>query len=183
MFDGTWDKCASQGWMLIPLSSYNGGEASTIEPLDQHRDHYNERFADLVGFGVQACYRGPRLFDSDATKAIVKKWTSFYKTHREVLDGDIIHLRRANGLDWDGIVHVNPQGREKAMAFFYNPLPETIEREIRVPLHYAGLTGRAQVSAEGGTPQLVSLDSTETAALKVKIPANSHTWLLFTETH
>nr|MCU0781509.1 hypothetical protein [Akkermansiaceae bacterium] len=122
MFDGTWNKTASMGWMLIPLSSYTGGPDSTIEPLDQHRDHYNERFADMIGYGVQACYRGPRLFDSEATKAIVKKWVNFYKSHREVLDGDIIHLRRPNGQDWDGIVHVNPQGKEKAMAFFYNPL-------------------------------------------------------------
>ena len=181
MFDGTWEKCASQGWMLIPLSSYNGGADSTIEPLDQHRDHYNERFADLVGYGVQACYRGPRLFDSEATKAIVKKWTAFYKTHREVLDGDIIHLRRPNGQDWDGIVHVNPQGREKALAFFYNPLTEEIEREIRVPLHYSGLTGEAKASIAGDQPKIVKLDNQQTTTLKIKIPAGSHTWVLFTE--
>lgn len=181
MFDGTWEKCASQGWMLIPLSSYNGGADSTIEPLDQHRDHYNERFADLVGYGVQACYRGPRLFDSDATKAIVKHWTGFYKTHREVLDGDIIHLRRPNGLDWDGILHVNPQGREKAMAFFYNPLQQEVVREIRIPLHYAGLTDQALVSVEGKAPESIRLDRQETATLNVKIPAGSHTWLLFTK--
>jgi hypothetical protein len=181
MFDGTWEKCASQGWMFIPLSSYNGGPASTIEPLDQHRDHYNERFADLIGYGVQACYRGPRLFDSEATKAIVKKWTAFYKAHREVLDGDIIHLRRANGLDWDGIVHVNPQGKERAMMFLYNPLAEEITREIRVPLYYAGLKGAVQTSVGGGAAQPVKLDDRNAATLTVKIPAQSHQWVLFTE--
>jgi hypothetical protein len=180
MFDGTWNKTASMGWMLIPLSSYNGGADSTIEPLDQHRDHYNERFADLIGYGVQACYRGPRLFDSEATKAIVKKWTSFYKSHREVLDGDIIHLRRPNGQDWDGIVHVNPQGKEKAMAFFYNPLNEDITREIRIPLYYAGLSGKAQVSTGGSAVKSVSLDVTQTGNIQVTIPAHSHQWLLFT---
>ncbi len=182
MFDGTWDKTASMGWMFLPLSQYHGGgAAATIEPLDQHRDHYNERFADLVGYGVQACYRGPRLFDSEATKAIVKKWTSFYKAHREVLDGDIIHLRRASGQDWDGIVHVCPEGKEKAMAFFYNPLNEDITREIRVPLHYAGLTEKAQVSIGGAAAQPVALDKTDTAVITVKIPAHSHQWVLFTE--
>ena len=182
MFDGTWNKTASMGWMFIPLSTYQGGgPASTIEPLDQHRDHYNERLADMVGFGVQACYRGPRLFDSEATKAIVKKWTTFYKTHREVLDGDIIHLRRANGVDWDGIVHVNPQGKEKAMAFLYNPLKEPITRELRIPLYYAGLTGQVKVSGEGAEPQTVELDRTQTATVKITIPANSHTWLVFKE--
>lgn len=184
MFDGTWDKTASMGWMFLPLSVYQGGgAAATIEPLDQHRDHYNERFADLIGYGVQACYRGPRLYDTDATKAIVKKWVSFYKSHREVLDGDIIHLRRPNGQDWDGIVHVNPQGKEKAMAFFYNPLNEEITREIRIPLYYAGLTGQARVSIGGASAQSVALDASQTATIQVTIPAQSHQWLLFAGEH
>jgi len=180
MFDGTWNKTSSMGWMLIPLSSYNGGAASTIEPLDQHRDHYSERFADLVGYGVQACYRGPRLFDTEATKAIVKTWVSFYKTHREVLDGDLIHLRRPNGQDWDGVVHVNPLGKERAMAFFYNPLGEDITREIRTPLHYAGLSGTAEMSIGGAPAHPLALDKTDTAVVKVTIPAHSHQWVLFT---
>jgi hypothetical protein len=98
-----------------------------------------------------------------------------------VLDGDIIHLRRPNGQDWDGIVHVNPQGREKALAFFYNPLTEEIEREIRVPLHYSGLTGEAKASIAGDQPKIVKLDNQQTTTLKIKIPAGSHTWVLFTE--
>jgi hypothetical protein len=79
-----------------------------------------------------------------------------------------------------GGAHVNPQGKERGLAFFYNPLPETITREIRVPLHYAGLTDRALVSVEGGAPQTVLLDRTETATLQVKIPAHGRTWVLFT---
>ena len=181
MFDGTWEKCASQGWMLIPLSSYTGGAESTIEPLDQHRDHYNERFADLIGFGVQACFRGPRLYDSPETKAIVKKWVDLYKSHREVLDGDIIHLRRANGLDWDGILHVNPQGKEKAMAFLYNPLTKDIQREIRLPLYYTGLSEQARAKFSDGTSTEVKLDHAGAAIISVKIPASSHSWILFTK--
>ena len=181
IFDGTWNKTASMGWMFVPLSQYHGGgAAATIEPLSQHLDHYEARLANLVGAGVQACYRGPRLYDTDETKALVKKWVAFYKMHREVLDADLIHLRRANGMDWDGWLHVNPQGKERGLAFFYNPLPETITREIRVPLHYAGLTDRALVSVEGGAPQTVLLDRTETATLQVKIPAHGRTWVLFT---
>ena len=183
MFDGTWTKTQSMGWMFVPLSQYHGGgAAATIEPLKDHLPHYGARFANLLAYGVQACYRGPQLYDTDETKALVKKWVGFYKTHREVLDqGDLIHLRRADGRDWDGIVHVNPQGKEKAMAFFYNPLTEDIEREIRVPLHYAGLTGQAKASINGAKAQTVTLDSAQTATLKLKIPAGGHTWVLFTE--
>ncbi len=181
MFDGTWNKTASMGWMFVPLSQYQGGgAAATIEPLHEHLDHYEGRLSNLLGYGVQACYRGPRLFDTDETKAVVTKWVTFYKTHREVLDGDIIHLRRANGLDWDGILHVNPQGKEKGLAMFYNPLNEDIERTIRVPLYYTGLSETAQVSVEGAAVSTVKLDRSETATLNVKIPAHKRIWFLFT---
>jgi len=180
IFDGTWTKTPSMGWMFVPLSQYHGGgAAATIEPLAEHLDHYEARFANLLGAGVQACYRGPRLFDADKTKAMVQRWVNFYKTHREVLDADILHLRRATGQDWDGLLHVNPQGRERAMAFFYNPLREPIERDIRVPLHYAGLTDRALVSINGGPATVVRLDRDEAATLRLTIPAGGHCWALF----
>jgi hypothetical protein len=182
VFDGTWEKTASMGWMMVPLTEYGGGgAAATIEPLHDHLPHYETRLANLFGAGVQACYRGPRIYDTDATKALVKKWVSFYKQHRQVLDADLIHLRRPDGRDWDGFVHVNPQGEEKALAFFYNPLADAIDREIRVPLYYAGLVGKAIVSVDGGTPERISLDRRETATIRVHIPARGRTWLLFTE--
>ncbi len=109
IFDGTWEKTPSMGWMFVPLTEYQGGgAAATIEPLKDHLDHYETRLANLFGAGVQACYRGPRLFDTDETKAVVKKWVDFYKAHRAILDSDLIHLRRADGRDWDGWLHVNP---------------------------------------------------------------------------
>ncbi|MFI5378585.1 MAG: hypothetical protein ACHRHE_04755 [Tepidisphaerales bacterium] len=180
VFDGTWEKTASMGWMFVPLTQYHGGgAAATIEPLAEHLPHYEARLADLFGAGVQACYRGPRIYDTDQTKALVKKWISFYKQHREVLDADMIHLRRPDGRDWDGFVHVNPGGKEKVLAFFYNPLPEEITREIRVPLHYAGLTGSAATSVEGGKSETVTLDASQTATLAVKIPGRGRTWVVF----
>jgi hypothetical protein len=182
MFDGTWTKTQSMGWMFVPLSQYHGGgAAATIEPLRDHLPHYRARFANLLGYGVQACYRGPRLFDSEETKALVKKWVSFYKQHRDVLDnGDIIHLRRPNGRDWDGILHANPAGTEKGLACLYNPLDDDITREIRMPLHYTGLTGKAMLTIDGGAPGMIELDATSHASLSVRIPAQGRTFLLFT---
>lgn len=183
MYDGTWVKTQSMGWMFVPLSQYHGGgAAATIEPLKEHLPHYEARFANLLGYGVQACYRGPRLFDSEETKALVKKWVSFYKQHRDVLDnGDIIHLRRPNGRDWDGILHANPAGRDKGLAALYNPLAEDITRRIRLPLHYTGLRGTAHVSIDGAEPQAIGLTPANEAVLTVKIPAQGRSFLLFTE--
>jgi hypothetical protein len=184
IYDGTWEKTASMGWMFVPLTQYHGGgAAATIEPLHEHLDHYEARLSNLFGAGVQACYRGPRIYDTEETKALVKKWISFYKQHRAVLDADLVHLRRPDGRDWDGFVHVHPQGPEKALAFFYNPLGEAIEREIRVPLHYAGLADRAQVAIEDAAPSTVQLDKHDTATLRIRVPARGRTWVLFTAAH
>ena len=96
---------AEHGVDVCTLTEYHGGgAAATIEPLQEHLDHYEARLANLFGAGVQACYRGPRLFDSDKTEAVVKKWVQFYKQHRAILDSDIIHLHRPDGRDWDGIL-------------------------------------------------------------------------------
>lgn len=181
IYDGTWTKTPSMGWMFVPLTEYQGGgAAATIEPLDANREHYEARLANLLGAGVQACYRGPRLYDTEATRAVVKRWVDFYKAHRRILDSDLIHLRRANGRDWDGWLHVDPQGRERALAFLYNPLSDPIEREITVPLHYAGLSGTALAAIDGQPPATVTLDATESVALKVTIPARGRTWIVFT---
>ena len=68
------------GWMSVPLTEYQGGgPAATIQPLEANLDHYEARLANLLGAGVQACYRGPRLFDTDATRAVVEHWVDFYK--------------------------------------------------------------------------------------------------------
>ena len=178
VYDGTWEKAPSMGWMFVPLTQYHGGgAAATIEPLKDHLEHYETRLANLFGAGVQACYRGPRLYDTDDTKAVVKRWVDFYKQHRAILDSDMIHLRRPDGRDWDGWLHVNPQLSERGLAVIYNPLTEPIERQIRLPLYYTGLTNRAVIHHEDGRTEEVTLQRDYSATLTLKIPAHSRTWL------
>ena len=119
IYDGTSEKTPSMGWMFVPLVEYHGGgEAATLEPLAEHLDAYEAHLAQNFGCGVQACYRGPRLYDGVETKAAVKKWVDFYKCYRAILESDIIHLRRADGRDIDGVMHVNPQLPTCGLAFF-----------------------------------------------------------------
>ena len=178
IFDGTWEKTPSMGWMFVPLTEYQGGgAAATIEPLKEHLPHYETRLANLFGAGVQACYRGPRLFDSDQTEAVVKRWVDFYKQHRAILDSDIIHLRRADGRDWDGWLHVNPHLRERGLAVFYNPLSTPIQRQIRLPLYYTGLSDFALLRWENGKSEKAALARDYCVLVKVQIPAHNRTWL------
>jgi hypothetical protein len=178
IFDGTWEKTPSMGWMFVPLTEYQGGgPAATIEPLKDHLQHYQTRLADLFGAGVQACYRGPRLFDTDETKAVVKKWAGFYKAHRAILDSDLIHLRRADGRDWDGWLHVNPLLKERGLAMIYNPLNEPIQRSIRLPLYYTGLTAGAVIRWEDGRSETVALERDYSVQLTAIVPARGRIWL------
>ncbi|MFO1500379.1 MAG: alpha-galactosidase [Verrucomicrobiota bacterium] len=99
IYDGTWTKAPSMGWMFVPLVEYHGGgTAATLEPLHEHLDAYEAHLANNFGAGVQACYRGPRLFDR-RYQALVHRWVSWFKAHRDILESDLIHVRRPDGKD------------------------------------------------------------------------------------
>ncbi|MBN2329102.1 MAG: alpha-galactosidase [Candidatus Omnitrophica bacterium] len=179
IYDGTWFKTPSMGWMFVPLVEYHGGgAAATIEPLREHLDTYEAFLAQNLGSGVQACYRGPRLYDADETKAVVKRWVNFYKNYRPILDSDIIHLCRPDGRDWDGILHVNPQLKTRGFAMLFNPSKEVIERTIALPLYYAGLTDVARVREKEGEFAEYTLDREYRIELPVRIDPQSWTWFV-----
>ena len=179
VYDGTWEKTPSMGWMFVPLVQYHGGgKAATIEPLKEHLPHYQQRLANLFGAGVQACYRGPRLYDSPETRDVVAKWVSFYKDHRAILDSDIIHVRRPDGRDYDGILHVNPDLEEKGLLMLYNPLKEEIKKKITLNLYYTGLDAEALVSQEGEIPKTYFLDRNYNIEMEIEIPARGETWYI-----
>ena len=152
--------------------------AATIEPLNEHLSHYETRLRNLFGAGVQACYRGPRLYDTEQTRKLVTQWVAFYKQYRQILDSDIIHLRRPDGQDWDGIMHVNPQSKRKAFISVYNPLDIAIEREIEVPLYYTGLTNKAIVKEQDKNGKEYSLARDYSISLKIRIPAKGYNWYI-----
>ncbi len=179
IFDGTWTKPQTAGWMFVPLTEYQGGgAAATIEPLREHLDAYESHFANTLGAGVQACWRGPRLYDSDETKALVKKWVAWFKLHRDILESDIIHCRRADGRDIDYLLHVSPHLKERALAMIHNPLSREVEREVVLPLYYAGLTDAVLIRQQDGKRKRTKLDTEHRARVVVKVPANGHTWLV-----
>jgi hypothetical protein len=165
--------------MFVPLVQYQGGgTAATLEPLRDHLDFYEKHLALNLTSGVQACYRGPRLYDSEETHAMVKKWVAFYKEHRGILESDIIHVRRPDGRDYDAILHVNPALPEKGMAVVHNPLDVPITRTIRLPLYYTGLTTTALVRVDGGAAHRVQIARDYTAEFRLTIPAGGMSLLI-----
>lgn len=179
IYDGTWDKTPSMGWGFVPLTKYQGGTVDAIlEPLSEHIADYKQLMIQYYGAGVQACYRGPRLYDTEATKTVVKETIDWYKKYRDILNSDIIHLRRADGRDWDGIMHVNPNLKEKGFVLFYNPLKENILRTLKLPLYYTGLTDKAQISIQEGVAKTYKLNRDYSVDIDVSIPAEGYVWLV-----
>ena len=179
IYDGTWEKTPSMGWMFVPLVQYHGGgAAATLEPLSEHLEEYGQHLAQNFGSGVQACYRGPRLYDSEKTEEVVKRWVGFYKSHRDILDSDIVHVRRPDGRDIDAILHVNPSLPEKGLAMIYNPLDQPVKRTVKLPLYYTGLTATARVAEQDGKPKSYVLNRAYEIEVPVEIPARGLTWLV-----
>lgn len=67
---------------------------------------------------------------------------------------------------------------EKALAMFFNPTSEVIERTVKIPLYYTGLTDKARIRVEDGKVKTYRLNRDYTVEITVRIPANGHTWLV-----
>jgi hypothetical protein len=179
IYDGTWEKTPTMGWMFVPLTEYQGGgAAATIEPLHEHLADYEAHLANNFGAGVQACYRGPRLYDTDATKAVVQKWVAWFKAHRDILESDLVHLRRADGRDLDGWLHVNPNLKQCGLAMLYNPLDTEVHRTFTLPLYYTGLDRTAVIREQDGPRRRYRLERGYRVQVPVRVPANGRTWLV-----
>jgi len=183
-YDGTWDKAPTMGWGFIPLVEYQGGgSAATIEPLRKHIDDYQGLLLDHLGYGVQPCVRGPRLYDAPETKEMLLRTVGWFKAHRAMLESDVIHLRRADGRRMDAVLHVDAKHR-KGMLLVYNPTGKDVSETIDVPLYYTGLHGSASTisgdtSGHGEKKGKVKLDEFRNARVAVEVPAGQMRWVTF----
>jgi len=182
IFDGTWYKTPSMGWMFVPLTQYHGGgAAATIEPLNEHLDHYEKMMAGNLGNGVQACYRGPRLYDTDETKQLVTQWVDLYKKYRDILESDVIHSssRRADGRDLDWMLHANPNLDVKGFVMVFNPTSSDIQKTIDLNLYYTGLQSKVRVSVNGQNSEIYQLDRSFSLQVPVFVEASGYIYLTF----
>lgn len=177
IFDGTWESTPAMRWSFIPLTQYHGGgAAATIEPLNEHLDHYEMMLACNLGMGIQSVLRGPRLYDTESTKTMVKRMTDWYRKYRGILESDILHLKKADGRGIDYMMHVNPKLKEKGMFMVYNPTDKTIKKTVKVPLYYTGLTDVAKVKEQGGKVKTYYLDRKYFIEMEVEVKANWYNW-------
>ncbi|MCF6358386.1 MAG: hypothetical protein L3J54_11325, partial [Draconibacterium sp.] len=177
IYDGTWESTPSMRWSFIPLAQYHGGgAAATIEPLHEHLDHYEMMLVSNIGLGIQSALRGPRLYDTEETKAMVKRVVDWYKKYRNILESDVIHIRRADGRDIDYMMHVNPELKEKGFLLVFNPTDNVIKKRIKVPLYYTGLTDVAKISEQGNSPKTYKLSRKYEIEIEVEVQPNWYNW-------
>ncbi|MCY1722774.1 hypothetical protein OU798_20660 [Prolixibacteraceae bacterium Z1-6] len=179
IYDGTWESTPSMRWSFIPLAQYHGGgEAATIEPLHDHLDHYEMMLVSNIGMGIQSAVRGPRLYDTPETKLMVKRVVAWYKKYRNILESDIVHLRRADGRDIDYMMHINPKLKEKGFLLVFNPTDNVIRKKITVPLYYTGLTDVAQIREQEHTAKTFKLNRAYEIEMEVEVQPNGYNWFV-----
>ena len=177
--DGTIEKTPSMGWGFVPLTKYQGGGSEAVlEPLKDHLNEYRQLMMQYYGAGVQACYRGPRLYDADTTKQMVKETISWYKKYRKILNADMIQLRRADGRDWDGWMHVDPTLPQKGLMMLFNPTSAPITRTIILPLYYTGKKEAVSIKNPMGVVTRYAVSRDYTIPFTFTLPANGYGWYL-----
>ncbi len=179
IYDGTYEKTPSMGWMFVPLVEYHGGgQAATFEPLCEHLDDYESHLAQNFGSGVIACYRGPRLFDTEQTKAVVKKWVDFFKKYRPILESDLIHVRRPDGRSIDCVLHANAQISPCGLAMLYNPTRTAQQTTLKLPVYYTGLSEIAKIREKEGEPKRYEIDRNYNVEIPIEMAAKSISYLV-----
>lgn len=184
LYDGTWGKTPSMGWTFVPLTEYQGGgSAATIEPLHEHLDTYGAFLETDLGYGAQACYRGLRLFDSPETLAVVQKWVKWFKTHRAILQSDVIHLGRPNGNDLDAVLHINPSLAEPGLLMVFNSSDESQSKTFSVPAGYFGSSTSIKLVGENGKAQVLKSNKDGLIEFRERLDPNSIRWYVISPAH
>ena len=151
-YDGTVHYPPTMGWMVFNYENYY--------PLNDNAIYYEKALAQYLGNGIVTCFRGQNLYDTDLTANLTRYWGDFYKAHRTVLNGDILHVVRPNGQQVDVQMHVHPSTwpysrqytNEVALGFFNNPLPYDVTRyTTRLSLYYAGVQPFDVIAVQWGT--------------------------------
>jgi hypothetical protein len=148
---------------------------ATLEPQDEHLVELDWALSQVFGTGVAGTLRGYRVFQSEKSKAIWSKWTSFFKQYKDLIITDFQTLQcstscwgnhvpfgpdnSCNVSSWDGVIHWAPKSQfpntpTRALAILWNPLPDKpITANIQLPVYYAGLVSGETVAVreQGGT--------------------------------
>lgn len=153
MHNASYMRTMSMSWSHVPFSAYHsGGSDVNFTPFKDHKEDYDWVLGQYIGNGVTSDYRGPALYD-DETLDIMKKWVSFYKQYRGIINSDMVHVSqamyendltpasRAKTKSLDALMHANANNEgEKGFVWVYNQTGETRTETFKIPMYNTGLT-------------------------------------------
>lgn len=182
IYDGTWHKLPTMGWIGVQLVGfYTNDKRVGLEPLCENIDRYESQLMQFLGSGCQFTIRGNRLYDTPETKAMVMKCLDWFRKYRNILTSEIIHVSRPTGRDLDCLMHANPFIEHKGMVVVFNPTERDITKDMKLPLYYTGLKGKASITDENGNKKAYSLNDKEELTLPVTVKAGATIWFLIEE--
>lgn len=182
IYDGTWHKLPTMGWMTLQLVGfYTNDKRVGLEPLCENLDKYESQLMQFLGSGCLLTIRGNRLYDTSETKAMLTKCLDWYRKYRDILTSEIIHVSRPTGRDLDCMMHANPFIDNKGMVMIFNPTERDITKNIKLPLYYTGVQGKATVTDADGNTKVYQLNRKEELTLPVSLKAGATTWFLIQE--
>ena len=176
IYDGTWYKTPTMGWIEFNLSK--------LRPFKNNVKEYERWLVQGLGSGTRINWRGPgHFYDTPETKKLVKGWFDWYRRHRKILTSDIVHLARPSGRDLDAIFHVNPSLKERGLVVVFNPLSVPVKKNLDLPLYYTGIEDSAEISvhtdsSDTGTKNTYKLSRDFRVQVPIEVPAQGHIWLL-----
>ncbi|MBO9610793.1 MAG: hypothetical protein J7639_32885, partial [Paenibacillaceae bacterium] len=164
LYDARYDTPACMGWAFTSLGIYH---KNSIEANDDNPITYEHAIATMFGYGHAGILFGQELYVGERTKAILQKWTRFYKTYRETMKGELVHIARPNHADPDAVMHVNPEADVPALLVVFNPTGERKEVSFELPLNYAGFKAGEEAVLDDATS--LKLDSRAHACLTLTL--------------
>ena len=127
-------------------------------------------------------FQGGALWQNDASKALLLKWTATLKRFRAVLNGDIVHVLKPSGRKFDALLHVLPSaapGEPKGFALFYNPSTTAAANvSTALSVYYCGFDAGASVAVEWDTGDVehVVQDAFFNLRLSRSVPPLGYAW-------
>ena len=180
IFDGTHWKTPTNGGVCFDLN--RAGGMSSPEELQ----FFDTGLATFIGAAGRE-FQGGALWQNDASKALLLKWTATLKRFRAVLNGDIVHVLKPSGRQYDALMHVLPSaapGEPAGFVLIYNPSTTAAANvSTALSVYYCGFSVGANVRVEwdDGSTEQATQDAFFSLRLRRLVPALGYVWAALTE--
>jgi hypothetical protein len=123
--------------------------------------------------------RWQKIAPSELYWGVVKSQVDWFKAHREILESDLIHGRRADAKSLDWMLHANPKLREKGLVAIFNPTGAEMTETLRIPLYYTGIREKTAVVDAAGNRTNLPLDRNDSVELRATVAPHSMQYFVF----